>query len=76
MGVLFVTHDLGVVAEIAHRVAVMYAGRIVETGPVREVFEYALGGLCDSAEPQLLADGAENRKIRCLRSNDPELVMG
>src|SRR3546814_2519757 len=39
MGILFVTHNLGVVAEIAHRVAVMYAGQIVETGTVREVFQ-------------------------------------
>ncbi|MGV1940999.1 ABC transporter ATP-binding protein [Agrobacterium sp. 22-211-1] len=38
MGILFVTHNLGVVAEIAHGVAVMYAGRIVETGPVADVF--------------------------------------
>lgn len=38
MAILFVTHNLGVVAEIAHRVAVMYAGRIVEEGPVGEVF--------------------------------------
>jgi peptide/nickel transport system ATP-binding protein len=37
MGVIFVTHDLGVAAQIADKVAVMYAGRIVEMGTVREV---------------------------------------
>jgi len=37
MAVIFVTHDVGVVAEIADRVAVMYAGRLVELGPVAEV---------------------------------------
>ncbi len=36
--VVMITHDLGVVAEVADRVAVMYAGRIVESGPVREIF--------------------------------------
>jgi len=35
--VMLVTHDMGVIAETAHRVAVMYAGRIVEIGPVDEV---------------------------------------
>jgi len=37
MAVLFITHDLGVVAEIADRVSVMYAGQIVESGTVRDV---------------------------------------
>jgi oligopeptide/dipeptide ABC transporter ATP-binding protein len=38
LSLLLITHDLGVIAETADRVAVMYAGRIVEHGPVREIF--------------------------------------
>ena len=40
MAMLFITHDFGVVAKMCDRVAVMYAGRIVETGPVREIFSH------------------------------------
>jgi oligopeptide/dipeptide ABC transporter ATP-binding protein len=38
MAMLFITHDLGVIAQLVDRVAVMYAGRIVETAPVDELF--------------------------------------
>ncbi len=39
LAMLFITHDLGIVRKIAHRVAVMKEGRIVETGPTEQVFE-------------------------------------
>jgi len=38
VGIIFITHDFGIVAKMCDRVAVMYAGKIVETGSVREIF--------------------------------------
>lgn len=53
MGLLFVTHDMGVVAEIADRVVVMKSGSVVESGPVATVFEHPASeytrGLLDAA---------------------------
>jgi peptide/nickel transport system ATP-binding protein len=39
MGVIFITHDLSVVAEIADKIVVMYKGKIVETGTVQTIFK-------------------------------------
>jgi peptide/nickel transport system ATP-binding protein len=62
--VILITHDLGVIAEVAHRVAVMYGGRIVETGRVEEIFArprhpYTIGLL--RSLPRI--DGAEERLV-------------
>jgi peptide/nickel transport system ATP-binding protein len=62
--VILITHDLGVIAEVAHRVAVMYGGRIVETGTVEEIFRnprhpYTIGLL--RSLPRL--DGGEARLV-------------
>ena len=40
MGIIFITHDLGVIAQTADKVAVMYLGRLVEQGPVRDVIRH------------------------------------
>ncbi|MGI6035424.1 MAG: ABC transporter ATP-binding protein [Limnochordia bacterium] len=42
MGILFITHDLGVVAEFCDRIAVMYAGKVVEVGDVKQVLTHPL----------------------------------
>jgi oligopeptide/dipeptide ABC transporter ATP-binding protein len=42
MGVLYITHDMGVVAEMSDEVTVMYAGQVVESGPVRDIFSSPL----------------------------------
>ncbi|HET8588103.1 MAG TPA: ABC transporter ATP-binding protein [Nakamurella sp.] len=40
MGMILISHDLGVVADVAERAAIMYAGRIVESGTIRQVYDY------------------------------------
>ena len=40
MGLILITHDLGIVARVADRVAVMYAGQIVESGGVKQIFDH------------------------------------
>ncbi|MFD1673461.1 ABC transporter ATP-binding protein [Alicyclobacillus fodiniaquatilis] len=71
--ILLITHDLGVVAEMCERVAVMYAGRIVEEGPVRKIFHnpqhpYTRGLL--SSIPKLTG---ERKRLDSIDGNVPSL---
>ncbi|OIV37357.1 methionine ABC transporter ATP-binding protein [Mangrovactinospora gilvigrisea] len=72
MGLILITHDLGVVADVADKIAVMYAGRIVETAPVHELYKnpahpYTKGLL--QSIPRLDQKGQELYAIKGLPPN-------
>ncbi|UYQ72012.1 ABC transporter ATP-binding protein [Pelagibacterium flavum] len=80
MSILFITHNLGVVAEIAHEVVVMYAGRVVEQAPVIELFQkqkhpYTEGLLActPNAERDLAADG-ERKALYSIPGSVPPIT--
>ncbi|MCI7796441.1 MAG: ABC transporter ATP-binding protein [Lachnospiraceae bacterium] len=72
-GVLFITHDLGVIAEMADDVLVMYAGRVVEQAPVADIFAASLHPYTRG----LMASRAENvkkgEKLSCIPGMVPSL---
>ncbi|MBR0602407.1 ABC transporter ATP-binding protein [Bacillus sp. Nf3] len=75
--IIFITHDLGVVANVADRVAVMYAGQIVETGTVDEIFynpkhPYTWGLL--ASMPSLDTDGGDEGKLTAIPGTPPDLT--
>ena len=74
MGVMFITHDLGVVAELCHRVVVMYLGQIVEEASVESLFESPLHpytkGLIKSI-PQM--EGDRSQKLHVIEGTVPSL---
>ena len=72
LSLVLITHDLGVVAETADRVAVMYAGRIVEQGPVRDIFHdprhpYTRGLLAS------IPGGAPGQRLRAISGTVPDI---
>ncbi|MFF7334550.1 ABC transporter ATP-binding protein [Streptomyces sp. NPDC090306] len=72
MGLILITHDLGVVADVADRIAVMYAGRIVESAPVHDIYKAPAHpytkGLLDSI-PRLDQKGQDLYAIKGLPPN-------
>jgi oligopeptide transport system ATP-binding protein len=72
MGLILITHDLGVVADVADRIAVMYAGKIVESAPVHDIYKAPAHpytrGLLDSV-PRLDQKGQELYAIKGLPPN-------
>jgi oligopeptide transport system ATP-binding protein len=76
MAVIWITHDLGVIAGMVEKVAVMYAGFIVEMGPVRDLYysprhPYTLGLL--QAMPQL--DAKDQERLASIKGLPPDLLQ-
>ncbi len=72
MSVLLITHDLGVVAEVADSVAVMYAGRIVESAGVKPVFRDPLHPYMVSLLESLPTLGSRQEKLRVIPGQVPD----
>ena len=78
MGLILITHDLGVVADVADRVAVMYAGRIVEQAPVNAIFAnpahpYTLG-LMHSVPRPSNKQQQKNQPLKAISGSPPDLA--
>jgi peptide/nickel transport system ATP-binding protein len=73
MGVIFVTHDLGVAAEIADSIAVMYAGRIVETGSVQTVLPHPLHPYTAAMLSSTVVGHKRGTRIAAIAGRPPDL---
>jgi peptide/nickel transport system ATP-binding protein len=77
MAIMLITHAMGVVAEVAQRVAVMYAGRVVEEAPVEELFARPLHpytqGLIRSI-PRLEKGAGRKRRLEAISGTVPSLI--
>jgi oligopeptide/dipeptide ABC transporter ATP-binding protein len=77
MAMIIITHDMGVVAEAADDVAVMYAGQIVEQAPVEELFdrpEHPYTEALLGALPQLEGEGIREGRLTAIPGRPPDLL--
>ncbi|HEY5210896.1 MAG TPA: ABC transporter ATP-binding protein [Stellaceae bacterium] len=76
LSVIVVTHDFGVAARLCDRVMVMYAGRIVEMGPIREIFDHPRHPYTKAllaSIPDATGAGAGARRLRTIEGSPPDL---
>jgi len=74
LSLIFITHDLGIIAKMCDRVFVMYAGKIVETAPVRDLFNCPAHPYTEAlleSRPKL---GQEQQKVSFIKGHPPSLL--
>ena len=73
-GIILITHDLGVAASLCHRIAVMYAGRIVEDGPVRDIYHRPAHPYTQALLAALPRIGSRARRLTAIPGQPPSLL--
>ncbi|WDU80491.1 MULTISPECIES: ABC transporter ATP-binding protein [Lysinibacillus] len=73
-GIILITHDLGVVAEMADRVVVMYAGEVVEEAPVQELFNNPRHPYTRSLLNSIPQTHSENERLEVIKGMVPSLI--
>ena len=73
MGVIFVTHDLGVAGEIADRIAVMYGGRFIEEGSVRDIMRNPLHPYSQGLLGATVHAGMRGKRLTTIPGSPPDL---
>ncbi len=73
-GIILITHDLGVAASLCHRIAVMYAGRIVETGPVRRIYKSPSHPYTQALLAAIPRLGEKRSRLQAIPGQPPSLI--
>jgi oligopeptide/dipeptide ABC transporter ATP-binding protein len=74
MAMIFISHDLGVVAGLADEIAVMYAGRIVERAPTKELFGRPLMPYTDALLSSIPRIGQRDTRLQVIEGRPPDMV--
>src|SRR4051812_37212591 len=74
LGIVFVTHDIGVAVEIADRLAIMYAGQIVESGPVRDILRDPQHPYTQGLLASTLRKGERGRRLAAIPGAPPDIA--
>ncbi|MBM3960027.1 MAG: ABC transporter ATP-binding protein [SAR202 cluster bacterium] len=74
MAMIYISHDIAVIAQVSKSVGVMYAGRLVERGPVRETFKRPIHPYTEALMDSVPSVGGEKRPLRLLGGDPPDLL--
>ena len=74
LALIFITHNLGIVAKMCDRVAVMYAGRMVESGPVKQIFDAPAHPYTRALLESIPRMGDARRRLTAIDGQPPDLA--